>query len=68
MAPRYQQERQKAHALTGSTFGIYSRSRSGLQTKQKPFDSLNFFNDTVLITVMFVPVWQPNMTFYVSKQ
>jgi len=68
MAPRYQQERQKAHALTGLTFGIYSRSRSGLQTKQKPFDSLNFFNDTVLITVMFVPVLQPKTTFYLSKQ
>ena len=67
MAPRYQQERQKAHALTGSTFGIYSRSRSGLQTKQKLFDSLNF-NDTVLITVMFVPVLQPNTAFYLSKQ
>ena len=29
----------KARALTGSTFGIYSWFRSGMETKQKPVDS-----------------------------
>jgi len=50
--------------LTGSTFGIYSRLRSEIETKQKPVDSLNSLNDTVLITVMFVSVLQPSTKFY----
>ena len=59
LRPRYLPERQKSRALTGSTFGIYSRFRSGMQTKQYPVDSLNFFNDTLLITVMLVSVqWE----------
>ena len=33
----------KARALAGSTFGMYSRFRSGLKTKQDPDYSLNFF-------------------------
>ena len=33
----------KERVLTGSTFGIYSRFRPGMQTKQEPVDSLNFF-------------------------
>jgi len=28
-------------AFTGSTFGMYSRFKSGMQTKQTPVDSLN---------------------------
>jgi len=36
-----------------------------MQTKQESVDSLiNFVNDTVLITVMFVSLLQPNPTFY----
>jgi len=34
--PRYQPERQKARALTGPTFGNYSRFRSVMKTKQEP--------------------------------
>ena len=41
----------KTYALTGSTFGIFTRFISGMEIKQKPVDSLNFFNDTLLITV-----------------
>ena len=62
------QNAQKARALTGSTFGIYSRFRSGLKTKSEPVDSLNFFNDTYLIKVILVSVFQPNKTFYLSKR
>ena len=68
MEPRYQPERQKARALTGSAFGIYSRLRSGMQNKKGPVDKFNFFNDTMLITVIFVSVLQPNTTFYLSKR
>ena len=57
------QNAKKARALAGSTFGIYSRFRSEMETKQEPVDSLNFFNDTVLVTVIFVSVLQPNTTF-----
>jgi len=39
-----------------------------MQTKQEPVDGLNFFNDTVLITVMFVSVSQTNTMFYLSKR
>jgi len=35
------QNTKKARALTGSTFAIYSRFRSRMQTKQKPVDSFN---------------------------
>ena len=43
LVPRYQPDlRQKARALTGSTFGMYSRFRSGMQTKQERVDCLNF--------------------------
>jgi len=45
----------KARALAGSTFGVNGRFRSNIQTKQEAVDSLNLFNDTVLITVMFLP-------------
>ena len=51
------QNAKKARALAGSTFGIYSRFRSEMETKQEPVDSLNFFNDTVLVTVIFVSVF-----------
>jgi len=54
--------------LAGSTIGIYSRFRSWNQTKQEHVDSLNNFNDTVLITVMIVIVLQPNTTFYLLKR
>jgi len=61
------QNSKKARALTGSTFGIYSRFR-WIQTKQEPVDSLyNYFNDTVHIAVMFVSALQPNTTFNLSK-
>jgi len=40
--PRYQPERQKARALTGSAFGIYSRLRSGMQTKKGLLTNLTF--------------------------
>ena len=56
------QNAKKARALAGSTFGIYSRFRSEMETKQEPVDSLNFFNDTVLVTVIFVSV------FFSTKQ
>ena len=40
LVPRYQPDlRQKARA---STFGMYSRFKSGMQTKQERFDCLNF--------------------------
>ena len=35
---------------------------------QEPVGSLNFFNDTMLITVMSMSVLQPNTTFYLSKR
>ena len=47
---------------------LYSWFRSRMKTKQKPVDILNHFNDTVLISVMFVSVLQPNTTFYLLKQ
>ena len=56
------QNAKKARALAGSTFGIYSRFRSEMETKQEPVDSLNFFNDTVLVTGIFVSV------FFSTKQ
>ena len=63
----YLRKRARARALIGSTFCIYSRFRSGMQTKQEPVDSLNMFNDTLVITVMIVNVLQPNTTFYLSN-
>jgi len=54
--PALNQNTKKARALTGPTFGIYSRFRSGMETKQEPVGSLNFSKDTVLITFMFVSV------------
>ena len=44
-------ETSNKHVL--STFSIYSRFRR-MQTKQEHVESLNFVNDTVFITVMFV--------------
>ena len=52
----------------GSTFGVNDRFRSNIQTKQEAVDSLNSFNDTVLITVMFLSALQPNTKFYISKR
>ena len=43
---------------------VVSDQDSGMQTKQEPVDSFNFFNDTVHITVMFVSVLQPNTVLY----
>ena len=45
-------------AFPGSTFGIYTRFRSGMQIKQEPVNRLNLFNDTVFITVIVVSVLQ----------
>ena len=42
-SPSINQNAKKVPALTGSTFGIYSRFISGMETKQEPADSLNFF-------------------------
>ena len=42
-SPAIKQNVKKERVLTGSTFGIYSRFRSRMQTKQEPVDSLNFF-------------------------
>jgi len=39
-----------------------------MQTKQEPVDSLNVFNEMVLITVMFVSDLHPNTTFYLAQQ
>ena len=66
-SPHYQTLRKKTCALTGSTVGVYGRLRSGMRTKQEYVDRLNSFKNTVLITVMFVSVLQPNTTFYLSK-
>jgi len=41
LEPRNEPEGKKARNLTGSTFGIYGRFRSGLKTKQELVDSLN---------------------------
>jgi len=38
------------------------------KTKLEPVDSINFFNDTLLITVMFVSVLKPNTTFCLSNR
>ena len=43
LEPRYIPERTKTRALTGSTFGIYSQFRSGMEKKQVPVENLNFF-------------------------
>jgi len=68
VVPRYQAERKKnkTRALIGSTFGIYSRFRSGMQTKQELVDSINFFNDPVLITVMLVSVLKLNRRSFIE--
>ena len=63
-SPAINQNAESARVLTGSTFGIYSQFRSGMETKQKPVDNLNFFTGTLLITVMFVSVLQLNTTFH----
>ena len=67
-SPHYQTVRLKARALTGSTFGVYGRFKSEVHTNKESVDNLNFFNDTVFITVMFGSILQPNMTFYLSKR
>jgi len=38
-SPAVNQNAKKARALTGSTFGIYIRFKSVMQTKQEPVDS-----------------------------
>ena len=63
-SPAINQNAKKARALTGSTFGIDSRFRSGLRTKQEPVYVLTLFNGTVLITVKCVSVLQTNTAFY----
>ena len=63
----YQPKAKHARVLTGLIFGIYNWFRSGMDTKQKHVDSLNLFNDTLLITVSSVSVLQPSTTFYLSK-
>ena len=68
LEPHYQTVRLKARALTGSTFGVYGRFKSEVHTNKESVDNLNFFNDTVFITVMFGSILQPNMTFYLSKR
>ena len=50
------QNAQIARALTSSAFDIYSRFKSWMQPEQQPVDSLNVFNDTLLITIMCVSV------------
>ena len=65
-SPQYQTVCQIAYSLTGPTLVFYGQLWSGMQTKQKPVDS---FNDTVLITFMFVYVLQLNTTLiYLSVE
>ena len=65
-SPQYQTVCQIAYSLTGPTLVFYGQFWSGMQTKQKPVDS---FNDTVLITFMFVYVLQLNTTLiYLSVE
>ena len=40
---KFDPEHKEALKLTGSTFGVYSRFRSELQTKQEPVDSKTIF-------------------------
>jgi len=48
-SPAINKNAKKVRALTGSTFGIYSRSRyRGTPSKQEPVGSLNMFKCTVL--------------------
>jgi len=48
-------------------FNGWSLLRSRVQFRQEHVNSLNIFNETVLITVMHVSVLQTNKTFYLSK-
>ena len=47
---------------------MYGRLGSGVQAKQERVNSLNFVNDTVLITDMFVSVVHPNTSNFGSGE
>jgi len=47
---------------------MYEQVKRGMHANQERVDSLNYFNDTVFLTPMYLPFLQTNKSFYLSKR
>ena len=53
--------------LPDSTHGKYERFKWGMHANQERDDSLNYFNDTMFLTPVYLSFLQPNKSFYLSR-
>ena len=54
--------------LPGSTYDVHERFKLGMHAKQERDERLNYSNDTVFLTHVYLFVLQPNKSFYLSKR
>ena len=54
--------------LPGSTYDVYKRFKLGMHAKQERVESLNYSNDMMFLTLVYLSFLQPNKSFYLSKQ
>jgi len=51
--------------LPNSTYGMYERFKRGMHAKQERVDNLNYFNDKVFLTPVYLPFFATkNKSFY----
>ena len=50
------------------TCDVYERFKLGMHAKQERVESLNYSNDTVFLTHVYLSVLQPNKSLYLSKR
>ena len=53
--------------LPGPTYDVYEGFKLGMHTKQERVESLNYSNDTVFFTPMYLSFLQQN-NFFLSKR
>ena len=54
--------------LPDSTYDVYERFKLGMHAKQERVERLNYSNDTVFLTHVYLSVLHPNKSFYLSKR
>ena len=54
--------------IPDSTYGICELSKPGMHANQEVDNSLNYSNDTVFLTPIYLSFLQPNKQFYLSKR
>ena len=50
--------------LPGSTYDVHERFKLGMHAKQERDERLNYSNDTVFLTHVYLFVLQPNKSFF----